>query len=145
MRCPSCAQPLVEQAEGLYGDIPVYACSPCGAAFYPPGSLDRLDDSVVVNAEELRYESIAEEKQPGACPRCVTSGYRETAGVELRVHRLQGPHRLEVAICPSCRGFWLERGMLERLRELVLRISSAENAELNEQARLELAKQKKQQ
>ena len=128
MLCPECRAPLTRSARGLFDDIPVDECEACGGAFYPAGSLDRLDDSVVVDAEALIYWS-----RPSAerleCPRCTTdAGYREPPACHLEP--LSHPDACELALarCGQCSGFWLARGMLDALRQLVLEIGVGQPA-----------------
>jgi Zn-finger nucleic acid-binding protein len=132
MDCPKCKQPLAERREGLFEDIVVYGCS-CGGTFYPAGALDRLDDNVGVNAETLEYDEIdAQSGRPMTCPQCHSaSGYRDARGVELVWHELVLRPDVQVAICPSCDGFWMQEHTFERLCDAVLHRSEEENARMN--------------
>jgi Zn-finger nucleic acid-binding protein len=116
--CPRCHDELTDSALGLFDDIPVHECGSCGGAFYPPGSLDRLDDDVTVNAETLAYALVRDDARL-ACPRCTTASlYRTESTVALQ--SLSHARGSGLARCPQCGGFWLERGALDRLRRLVL-------------------------
>lgn len=123
MSCPVCREPLFARLLGLFDDIPVHECARCGGTFYPAGSLDRLDDNVWVNAETLDYAPMPEAARLG-CPLCVdTALYRGRAGTDLTP--LSHPRRLALLLarCPRCCGFWLERGMLDELRQLVAEVA----------------------
>jgi Zn-finger nucleic acid-binding protein len=134
MKCPRCGELLVERMHGLFDDIPVHECAACGGAFHPAGSLDRRDDSVTVNAERLEYE-VLPSRTPLACPQCASTGpYRSSASTLLE--RLShGGASLEAARCPRCRGFWLKRGALARVRQRVLVVSENENRDVNAPAK----------
>jgi Zn-finger nucleic acid-binding protein len=134
MDCPRCGAPLDHVEEGLFEDIPVLACASCGGAFYPEGSLDRLDDCVTVDVEALAYEPV-KSRTALSCPSCASDGYREHAAVALERVRPPEDPSLVVARCPRCDGFWLDAGQLELVQALALQVSSDENAVLNESAR----------
>ena len=125
MNCPECRIDLTHRREGLFEDIDVYVCARCEGTFYPPGSLDRLDDSLAIDAEALSYESAGDSHLP--CPTCRGVSYREGI-VPLSRVALGG---LELRRCPRCSSFWLERGQLDALRALTLEVSSEQNAALN--------------
>lgn len=123
MNCPVCSSALVERRHGLFEDIPVHECRACGGAFYPAGSLGRLDDHVAMNAETLEFVR-ASSPRALACPSCrEPKGYRSGTVRELEALRPPVGSKLRLERCPSCRGFWLERGALEKVRALVLRLA----------------------
>ncbi len=133
MICPRCGAALIERGEGLFEDIFLYQCASCEGALYLVGSLDRLDDSVTIEVEDLDWEVIAASEL--ACPLCRQEGYRGGSAVMLDRVRVAVRPEVELARCPSCDCFWLDRGQLDEVRELATRVSSAENASLNEEAR----------
>ncbi|HJL15245.1 MAG TPA: zf-TFIIB domain-containing protein [Sandaracinaceae bacterium LLY-WYZ-13_1] len=137
MDCPRCRRPLTRIDEGLHEDIETHACSSCGGTFYPPGSLDRLDDQVTVDVESLERRP-----RPGAPALRCPLGHASLGGT----YRRRGEHtlkpcapladpRVAMATCDRCGGFWLEGDALERLRELALARSVRDNRALNERAK----------
>jgi hypothetical protein len=142
MQCPNCGSDLAEQREGLYEDIVFQACTACGGALYPRGAVDRLDDSVVLDAEELEYE-LLEEIDALPCPVCRDPhGYRERGGGSMVWCGAAEVPELRVAICEDCDAWWMPDTMLARVRELVLARSSESNADLNAHNRRWLEQEK---
>lgn len=136
MDCPRCSRPLALVLEGLHEDIETHVCGACGGGFYPRGSLDRLDDNVAVNVETLSLRP-----RPGEpalrCPlgHARHGGtYRSVGARSLRISDSVQYGHVSVAVCDECGGFWLERGVLDQLREVALRMSADENRDLNERA-----------
>jgi Zn-finger nucleic acid-binding protein len=134
MECPRCGEPLSTTLEGLFEDIETHACESCGGAFYPPGNLDRLDDSVAVNVEELTLRPRPGERAL-RCPvghAVGDGGYRSAVGVTLKPRDTAADPSVALWECDSCGGFWLEGDTLERLRLLALAESERDNRDLNE-------------
>lgn len=133
MQCPRCGEPLSTAFKGLFDDIETHTCKGCGGSFYPPGSLDRLDDSITVNVEELPLRDRASE----VALRCFAGhavgeiGYRSAARATLTARALGAGPSVGLWQCDSCGGFWLEGDALERLRALALAESERENRKLN--------------
>lgn len=133
MDCPRCRTPLARVDEGLYEDIETHACGACGGVFYPPGSLDRLDDSVAVNIEEIPIRPTPGER-PLRCPvghGALGETYRGAGATSLMTGEPVDAPDIRLACCTRCAGFWLEGDALERLRELALVLSTRDNRELN--------------
>jgi Zn-finger nucleic acid-binding protein len=129
MQCPVCGAALVDRREGLFEDIVVHHCGACSGTFYPAGTLDRLDDALFVNAEELPLEASAGQARP--CPACSVNRDHAFAGPSLAPRRFAGDRAVEVGVCPACEGFWLNDASLDRVRQLVLERSAEDNQHLN--------------
>lgn len=101
--CPRCAIPLKEETvERLGPDVQIDVCSKCGGTWYDRGELAAvIKDRKIANA--FTEEPIKGIIGPMACPRC---------GGRMRVREDWG---VEVDVCTSCKGVWLDLGETEAL------------------------------
>lgn len=142
MRCPRCDASMDRLEEGYDGACVVSRCPACEGYWLDPGELDELDQSVWTNAETLPltdeplpepsgrpspgYRDAAGEPPDGDldrvidCPRC-----RPELAVPLRRASYDELPELVIDRCDRCRGFWLDGGELEQVRELVSRVDAA--------------------
>lgn len=93
----------VEKVAQLGPDVEIDVCRRCGGSWYDRGELERT----VVNrrmAAILAEPPIRGVMSPMACPRC---------GGRMRTRQEWG---VEVDVCTSCEGVWLDRGEDEALR-----------------------------
>lgn len=109
MICPACNHTL---APHRLGSVTVDVCrGGCGGAWFDAFELQR------VAAMEHAAEELAEiphaltpraaSDQRRDCPRCT--------GVKLIRHFATGLRRVEVDHCPSCGGYWLDYGELDKI------------------------------
>ena len=112
MKCPLCEVDLKQSGDSdrsEYGLVKVDLCPQCQGIWLDRGELNRLDDSVWTDVEEHRFHTVEGDHNQVTCPRC------NTASVPV------SPADAEELIldrCPSCQGFWLDRGELDRVRHL---------------------------
>ena len=115
MRCPrDPSQELVK----LAGDAEAFTCDRCGGMFFTAGELDRLAEphqgSLEYSSVDLDSFSHADRYGPASCPADGTAMKK----VSFNIHT-----DIILDFCPTCGGFWLDRGELERIntevRELV--------------------------
>ena len=123
-------------AHGLFGDIPIDRCPACGGAFFTFGTLDRLDDSVTIDAGALGYRGTSHGLAL-RCPGCRRIGYREEQEVARHDRVLASHPDAGVTARDRCLGFWLEEGGLDRLHLALLKLSSRRNVDLDVRARAE--------
>lgn len=119
MKCPRCNVDLKPTEHGF---VTLDICPDCKGAWFDKGELDRLDDSVWVDAEQEIEMREAESGHDGLdCPSCdtVLQAISPVDAAELIIDR-----------CPNCEGFWLDDGELEKMRDVV----DQEHAELRKSA-----------
>ena len=111
MKCPACDYEMTEME---LGGVTVDTChGGCGGIWFDAYELQRVDEQKEVSAEHL----LRIQHDPGltvdasrkrACPRCVD--------VKLKRHFFSARRQVEVDHCPSCAGYWLDAGELEKIR-----------------------------
>ena len=101
--CPRCAIPLKEETVQRLGpDVRIDVCSTCGGTWYDRGELAAVIKDRRI-ADTLAEEPIRGIVSPMACPRC---------GGRMRVREDWG---VEVDVCTSCEGVWLDLAETEAL------------------------------
>lgn len=111
MKCPACD---FEMTEMPLGGVTVDAChGGCGGLWLDAFELERVDDRQDVPTEYLlriqRNPIIKVDfSRKRACPRC--------EGVKLKRHFFSALKQVEVDHCPSCGGYWLDAGELQKIR-----------------------------
>lgn len=112
MICPACSNNLTETQVGA---VVVDVCrGGCGGIWFDAFELQRVDEQHEPAGEPLLNiprdphlkVNFARKR---ACPRC--------EGIKLKRHFFSAKRRVEVDHCPSCGGYWLDAGELERIRE----------------------------
>ena len=114
MKCPRCQIDLRTTDLGEYGFIVLDVCPQCDGAWFDKGELDRLDESVWTDVERIGFEQ-AESHQHMNCPKC--SG-------DLEPLSPKDAKELIVDRCPSCEGFWLDKGELDQIRDVASKADS---------------------
>ncbi len=103
--CPRCRTPMkAEYVQKLGPDVRIDVCETCGGSWFDRGELAQTINSRPI-AEKLTEPPIRGTMSPIACPRC---------GGRMRVRR---EWDVEVDVCISCEGVWLDHGELEQLEE----------------------------
>ena len=109
MKCPACYNELTPRR---LGTVTVDVCQgACGGAWFDAFELQRVAEtehaaeelSEVVRDPHLRVDATRKR----ACPRCDS--------VKLIRHFASGLRRVEVDHCPSCGGYWLDHGELDKV------------------------------
>lgn len=112
MNCPACSNNLTETQVGA---VVVDVCrGGCGGIWFDVFELQRVDEEHEAAGEPLlnipRDPHLRVDfARKRACPRC--------EGIKLKRHFFSAKRRVEVDHCPSCGGYWLDAGELERIRE----------------------------
>jgi Zn-finger nucleic acid-binding protein len=101
--CPRCGKPMkAEFVQKLGPDVRIDVCKKCGGSWYDRGELAQtINDRRI--ADRLTEDPIRGTMSPIACPRC---------GGRMRVRK---EWDVEVDVCISCGGVWLDHGELEEL------------------------------
>jgi len=109
MKCPACYNELTAHRLSA---VTIDVChGGCGGAWFDAFELQRVAE-VEHAAEELsgiphHPHLHVDAARKRACPRC--------DGVKLIRHFASGLRRVEVDHCPSCGGYWLDHGELEKV------------------------------
>lgn len=115
MKCPKCSVDLKASDFGEYGFVIIDVCPECQGAWFDKGELDRLDDSVWHNVEELDFSQVRDSHKRLKCPKCAE---------ELYPLSPRDDKELIVDRCPRCWGFWLDSGELGHVRDMTLGLDS---------------------
>lgn len=111
MKCPACFHEL---AQFTIGGVTVDACEGgCAGIWFDAFELQRLDEQHEVASEKVLHLQhnpalLVDRTRKRDCPRC--------AGVKLKRHFFSAKKQVEVDHCPSCGGYWLDTGELEKIR-----------------------------
>jgi uncharacterized protein len=111
MKCPACDFDLTEME---LGGVKVDAChGGCGGIWFDAFELQRVDEQREVPTEHLlriqRNPRLSVDfSRKRTCPRC--------DDVKLKRHFFSARKQVEVDHCPSCAGYWLDAGELEKIR-----------------------------
>jgi len=129
MKCLRCADVELEvQTRGEGTDIvEVDVCPSCQGVWLDARELRKLDDNFFVDVETVEYEQVAATTEDAqlACPRCEGS----PALSKVKPAKLGD---VVVDNCPSCNGFWLDKGELEKMRDISDRALIASLLDLDE-------------
>lgn len=112
MKCPAC---FYELTELKFGGVTVDAChGGCGGIWFDAFELQKVDEQHEVPGEHLlRVQRDPKLTVDGSrkrdCPRCNS--------VKLKRHFFSAQKQVEVDHCPSCGGYWLDAGELEKIRD----------------------------
>lgn len=115
MKCLRCDG--VELQIKVRGDGPdvveIDICPECEGIWLDNKELQKLDDNFFLNVEDMPLSEVeaTQEDQKLRCPRC------EGEPVLDKVHP-QDFEDVVIDTCPSCKGFWLDRGELEKVRHV---------------------------
>ena len=104
LRCPRCGLPLEGETVRAFGpDIHIDVCRHCQGTWLDEGELAPLIDDRRL-AKYLTGETEGQPRSPMGCPSC---------GGEMALRRAV---YVEVDVCTSCGGVWLDMGEEEVLR-----------------------------
>jgi uncharacterized protein len=115
MKCLRCETVELEvQARGEGADVvEIDACPSCRGVWLDAKELAKIDDNFFVDVEAMELEAAeaSAEDRDLRCPRC------EGAPRLDKVHPRQF-RKLIIDKCPACRGYWLDRGELEKIQDV---------------------------
>ena len=112
MKCLRCEDVDLELA--VQGDdaepVEIDVCPTCHGVWLDAQELSKLDDNFFVDVEEIEFEDVAPTDSDAQlnCPRCEGA----PALRKVSPKQYQG---VVVDTCPECKGFWLDRGELEKM------------------------------
>lgn len=110
MKCPVCKTVELKPSDlGEYGFVIIDTCPSCGGSWFDRGELDKLDDSTVVDAENLPFTSAPSDHGELPCPRCEKP---------LESISPEDAPSLVIDRCPEGHGYWLDQGELEQIQDL---------------------------
>ena len=115
MICPKCNNDLEKQMLGIDRSIEIDVCPACKGMWFDKGELDKFDESVTVNSELADFEHVQNQTKVFDCPRCRN---------KLKTVKPKLMPELELDRCYSCLGFWLDKGELEDVRNMTLKMES---------------------
>ena len=114
MKCLRCDNTQMEvQVKGKGADIiEIDVCPACKGIWLDAKELSSLDDNFFVNLEEITYEKVVPSGGDAQlkCNRCDNIPMNKVQPSEFK--------DVVLDICPSCKGFWLDKGELEKMREV---------------------------
>jgi Zn-finger nucleic acid-binding protein len=129
MKCLRCADFELEvQARGEGTDIvEIDVCPSCQGVWLDSRELKKLDDNFFVDVETVEFEQVdaTTDDVQLTCPRC------EGAPALNKVKPTQFGEVI-VDTCPTCQGFWLDKGELEKMRDISDRALIASLLDLDE-------------
>jgi uncharacterized protein len=115
MKCLRCKTVEMEiQVVGEASDIvEVDVCPSCGGSWLDPSEMKKLDDNFFVDMEDIEYEAVAPTADDAAlsCPRCAD------APTLTKCHP-QGHPDLVLDNCSKCKGFWLDKGEMQKVHDV---------------------------
>lgn len=109
MQCSKCNIELKTSDLGEYGFVILDVCPKCEGAWFDKGELDRLDDSVWTNVEDVDFNNVSEFHKSLKCPKCQS---------DMKPLSPSDAKELVVDKCLACEGFWLDKGELDQMREV---------------------------
>lgn len=116
MLCPICSVEL--QKTNVEGDglVALDICPSCQGAWFDHGELTRLDESIWTNVERHAFHDREGDHQSAICPKCKEAMF-DGRPMEFPLDPLSPADAPDLIVdrCPSCFGFWLDHGELERI------------------------------
>ena len=117
LRCPrDPSQELVRIA----GGADAFTCDRCGGLFFTAGELDRLAEphqgSLEYSTVDLDTFDHADRHGPASCP---------VEGAAMKKVNFNIYTDIILDFCPTCGGFWLDFGELERINTEVRELAAA--------------------
>ena len=112
LRCDGVEMEVKVRGEGT-DIVEIDLCPQCKGIWLDPEELQKLDDNFFLDIEKIDFEEVRANREDLElfCPRC------ETGTMLDKVHPVQFKS-LVLDTCPSCKGFWLDKGELERVRNV---------------------------
>ena len=129
MKCLRCGD--VELEIKAHGDGPdvieIDVCPKCKGIWLDSKELARLDDNFFLDVEKMEMDAAkaSEDDFELLCPRC------EGAPVLDKVHPA-GFQDVVLDTCQGCKGFWLDKGELEKMKDVSDRMLIASLASLDD-------------
>lgn len=115
MECPKCKAELKASDLGEYGFVIIDVCPNCQGSWFDKGELDQLDESVWIDVEKIEFHDVETHHKDIKCPKC---------DVDLEPLSPIDAKELIVDRCPSCQGFWLDKGELDRMSDVTAKVDS---------------------
>ena len=109
MQCPRCNDELKASDLGEYGFVIIDVCPKCEGAWFDKGELDRLDDSIWTNGEEVNFNDVSDSHKNLKCPKCQ---------IEMNPQSPNDAKEVVIDRCSDCNGFWLDKGELDQMRDV---------------------------
>jgi Zn-finger nucleic acid-binding protein len=105
-------------------------CPDCRGAWFDRGELTRLDGSVWANMERHPYHDVEGDHPAAVCPKCTKAMY-DGREMDFPLEPLSPLDAQDLIVdrCPSCFGFWLDRGELKRIVEIADACDNMKRAE----------------
>jgi Zn-finger nucleic acid-binding protein len=100
------------RGEGL-DVIEIDICPNCKGLWLDASELTGLDDNFFIDIERIELVDVAPTEQDAllCCPRC------DGAPILSKVHPA-GFSRVVLDTCSACHGFWLDRGEIEKMKDV---------------------------
>jgi len=118
MRCP---RPPSQVLVKLLGDAEAWSCDLCAGIFFTAGELDRLAEphqgSLEFSSVDLDSFSHSDPELAAVCP---------ADGTVMRKVGFNIYTDIILDYCPTCGGFWLDGGELERINTEVRQLERAD-------------------
>jgi len=110
MKCPACENSLTPTTAG---DVQVDICEGgCGGIWFDRKEIESLDEEAEIAGENLlnitRRDDVVRRSPPLSCPVCVKE--------PLVRQYFDSASKVEVDLCWSCGGLWVDTGELKRVR-----------------------------
>jgi uncharacterized protein len=109
MKCSKCKVELKSSDLGEYGLVIIDVCPSCEGVWFDKGELDRLDDSVWTDVESVDFKKGSSQHKNATCPKCSNN---------LEALTPKDAGEVVVDRCVSCGGFWLDKGELDKMRDV---------------------------
>ena len=108
MQCPRCNLTLRRDMEE-FGIIVLDVCPRCEGFWFDYGEIDRPDEDVWANEDEIEFRRMGGDHECLSCPRCRV-GMVSLSPIDAK--------DLVVDRCLLCEGFWLDSGELEKMQDV---------------------------
>lgn len=124
MCCPRCSVKLREVGMGATSKVLLDVCPKCHGLWLDKGELDQLDKSIWANVEDHPFHLAESDHKQAVCPKC-----------EIDLKPVSPADFSDVIVdrCPTCDGFWLDNGELDRMQDVATAIDSKASAPSGDQ------------
>ena len=109
LRCETVEMDIETRGEGTQV-FETDVCPSCRGFWLDQKELNQLDDNMFVDLEDIDFKDVCatDEDQTMMCPRCADTP-------TLRKVTPDAFPGVVIDTCPLCKGFWLDRGELEKM------------------------------